>query len=363
MEKRLLKSVVLVVIFFTSIFTSYAQCVQCDTTSVALGNFSSAIGMNNSTSAASTSAFVGGYGSVADGALSFAFGQYVKATGTSAYALGKFVEAIYTGTMVIGSGSGFENKLINNVHSTLMIGFGSSRPTLFVGRAPGEGYTGKIGIGDVTEPQAKLHIKGDYLEQAEIFVEPHAFGGAYRASLWLGTKDYGIRARYSRLEFKVGHDGNYVFNDGNIGIGTVLPNARLHIADGDIYLQDISKGIIMKSPDGQCWRGTLTVEGNLIFNQTDCPGEFTTSFPSNSSGEESIRIYPNPVSRQLFVQSDENLTRLTVKIYSMDGKLIFFRIMNGNKFSMDMEGVPPGTCIVHVEGEGKLLKAQQIVVK
>ncbi|MCO5266774.1 MAG: hypothetical protein M9948_12990 [Lentimicrobium sp.] len=44
---------------------------------------------------------------------------------------------------------------------------------------------------------------------------------------------------------------------GNVGIGTIEPSAKLQVANGDIFIEDIDRGIIMKSPDGHCWRGIL----------------------------------------------------------------------------------------------------------
>ena len=58
---------------------------------------------------------------------------------------------------------------------------------------------------------------------------------------------------------------------GYVGLGTENPKAKLEITDGDIYISDIDKGIIMKSPDGNCWRGVLDNSGNLNFSATTCP--------------------------------------------------------------------------------------------
>ena len=49
------------------------------------------------------------------------------------------------------------------------------------------------------------------------------------------------------------------------------PDIQLEIENGDIYLSDISRGVIMKSPDGQCWRGTLDNTGQLSFVVITCP--------------------------------------------------------------------------------------------
>ena len=36
-------------------------------------------------------------------------------------------------------------------------------------------------------------------------------------------------------------------------------------------LSDINRGVIMKPPDGQCWRGTLDNTGQLSFVAITCP--------------------------------------------------------------------------------------------
>ena len=66
-----------------------------------------------------------------------------------------------------------------------------------------------------------------------------------------------------------------VMNAGNVGIGNfnayANPLARLHIQDGDIYLQNPSTGIIMKSPNGQCWRLSVSNTGQPSFSLITCP--------------------------------------------------------------------------------------------
>ena len=62
---------------------------------------------------------------------------------------------------------------------------------------------------------------------------------------------------------------------GYFGIGTVDPSARLQVSNGDIYIDNINRGIIMKSPNGQCWRGTLDNTGVLGFSQINCPAADT----------------------------------------------------------------------------------------
>ncbi|MCD4696484.1 MAG: hypothetical protein K8S16_09620, partial [Bacteroidales bacterium] len=133
-----------------------------------------------------------------------------------------------TSSFVLGNGPNSTSILENSVGYSLMMGFNSDKPTFFVGESGGAGTTGSIGIGDVTDPQAKLHIKADDGEPARLFIEPHTFGVG-NSELWLGTEDYGLTASYNRLNFKT--ESYYLFNseNANVGIGVLNPHEKLEV--------------------------------------------------------------------------------------------------------------------------------------
>jgi len=61
-----------------------------------------------------------------------------------------------------------------------------------------------------------------------------------------------------------------------LGIGAYtykppLPKSRLHVFNGDVNIDQIGSGIIMKSPNGQCWRVTIDNAGNLVRTAITCP--------------------------------------------------------------------------------------------
>lgn len=49
------------------------------------------------------------------------------------------------------------------------------------------------------------------------------------------------------------------------------PKSRLHLDNGDIFIEEINKGVIMKSPNGQCWRMTVSNNGQPVFTSITCP--------------------------------------------------------------------------------------------
>jgi hypothetical protein len=62
----------------------------------------------------------------------------------------------------------------------------------------------------------------------------------------------------------------------NISIGDPSPfptpaKSSLHVKRGDTYIEEIGSGIILKSPNGQCWRVTIDNAGNLVRTSITCP--------------------------------------------------------------------------------------------
>jgi len=79
---------------------------------------------------------------------------------------------------------------------------------------------------------------------------------------------------FNNYDFKIGVGGIERMrfkSDGKIGIGTTDPKSQLQVKGGDIYLEDANAGVIMKSPNGNCWKLTVDNSGNPVFTTITCP--------------------------------------------------------------------------------------------
>ena len=80
----------------------------------------------------------------------------------------------------------------------------------------------------------------------------------------------------SKIRFGVGSSNNIpvtrmTLNKTGLGIGTETPKAKIEVANGDVYVSDATKGIILKSPNGNCWRVTMDNTGNFVRTAITCP--------------------------------------------------------------------------------------------
>ncbi len=133
-----------------------------------------------------------------------------------------------------------------------MLGAGSNLPTLFISYQNIENRTGKVGIGNVTAPQAKLHIKGDAMEHASILL---ASTGTNKSIIQFRTDDNNITVgsdnvmKFNAASMQLNPSGQVVVNGafkatGNIvmnGLASATPKALTVGANGQIASVEFSE--------------------------------------------------------------------------------------------------------------------------
>jgi hypothetical protein len=62
-----------------------------------------------------------------------------------------------------------------------------------------------------------------------------------------------------------------VLSNGKVGVGTSVPAAKLQVASGDVYVSTIGNGVILRSPNGSCFRLTVSNTGALGSAAVACP--------------------------------------------------------------------------------------------
>lgn len=151
---------------------------------------------------------------------------------------------------------------------------------------------GGIGIGGASEYNSALSITqkntGGYSAAASfksadtwhtvLRIDNNSNNSSYQFNL-AGTNNSAMPSKSFSLYHATAN--NFVWNtDGTtnsyLAIGSYdghasIPKSRLHVFNGDVNIDQIGSGIILKSPNGNCWRITIDNSGNLIRTAITCP--------------------------------------------------------------------------------------------
>jgi hypothetical protein len=345
-----------------------SQCVTC------IGTTSASIGQNNTIGSTINSAFIAGRNSTITSNYSAVIGSssnnksmYSYITGyfsnievgcASSYILGEHCTINNTYSMLLGynlktsTANSFAigygnvgNELTTTVPYSLIVGFKSKYPTLFVGPTSTDEncQSGKVGIGNITNPLAKLHIKGDIIEDASLLLEATGIDKA-AAIVLSGSKNYiGTSSEVSPLAFLTGGDYTRMVitaKTGMVGIGDFSksePEGKLHIK----ALDDEDATLIIES-------STTSKISGLLFKNS--PGNIATTDaqPINFyTGSTTLRMKIAP-NGNVGIGTDAPNKTLTVQgssqfngdIYVMSSNLYIEGTVQAKKFRAVIDPLP-----------------------
>jgi hypothetical protein len=284
-----------------------------------------------------------------------------EAQTTSSIVIGRHLKTTSSGGVIIGTGYGSTQLLTNPNSYSLMVGFNSTLPTLFVSSSYGATATGKIGIGNITNPISKFHLLADENETAELRLEHRTTGIRQYSQIYLGT--HTIRAgNAENMVFTSAPNKHFAFMTGNLGIGTTEPVAKLQVTDGDIYIEDIDRGIIMRSPDGQCWRGKVSNNGTLEFNPVDC-SNLTTATNTTEDVLGQFCVFPNPGNGSFTVEIPNGVENPSVHIFASNGTCVLNKKLNSHRTTLNLSNFTKATYIVEFRANDAHLLSQKLIIK
>jgi len=154
----------------------------------------------------------------------------------------------------------------------------------------GIGYVGgNVGIGTLDAGSSSQFLVASAAPSpsfSNIKITNEDPNGATQISL---ASDPNIANPFTNLEMVLGINNSsnvfganeaylWYFDDYDLKFGTnsterlrIKNTGNIEVKTGDVYIENIGSGVIMKSPDGNCWRMTVDNTGNPVFTSITCP--------------------------------------------------------------------------------------------
>jgi len=222
--------------------------------------------------------------------LSTAGGGGITGSGISNYV------AKFTGASAVGNSQIFDNDGNVGIGTTAPAGLLHLNSSLGAGVLRVEnttgasllfvnGTTGRVGI-RTTTPGGQLHVVESVAGVAATLIVDQTSSGGEAMSIAAGLTAIGLQfsntgdftfSSNSISTIRTGGSSGAVQrfivrgSSGNVGIGTT-PNARLHVAGGDVAITTQGNGIILRATDGtNCYRVTVNNAGTLSTTLVACP--------------------------------------------------------------------------------------------
>jgi hypothetical protein len=136
--------------------------------------------------------------------------------------------------------------------------------------------------------------------------------------------------------------------NGNVGIGTQTPSSKLNVGsgnveldNGDVFIKDFTKGIILKSPNNNCWRVTIDDAGNFVKTIVPCPPNTCTS-----NCVVALTLQPNAsTSKEATISSIIPYENRSANILDIGGVTQINYNTTRTLLDFDLSSIPDGTVI------------------
>lgn len=174
-------------------------------------------------------------------------GRYAYPKGLHSIAIGRRIRADGINSILLGSTEpSISSMLVNSIDNSLMVGFNSDIPTLFISPGEGNGTFGSVGIGTTDIPDDyKLAVKGKIISE-EVYVKLYSNG-------W---PDFVFESDYKRMNFEEkeiylnankhlpGILSAREINDKGIPTGEVLTGLTQNVEENTLDILELHKMIL-----------------------------------------------------------------------------------------------------------------------